>query len=202
MILQIYFRNFFGEMNMNIVIFGVPGAGKGTQCKLLSERLGLVHISTGDLIRSEIAEKSEIGIKAENIINSGKLLDDITVFEIFSKKLHNSLQKRGVLFDGFPRTLKQAEMLDDLLVSMNMKLDHFIELMLTENESVSRILKRASIEGRTDDNPETVKSRFQEYTLKTAPIAGYYRKKGIGFSINGTGTVEEVYNRIVLALKI
>ncbi|HNW81303.1 MAG TPA: adenylate kinase [bacterium] len=187
---------------MNIVIFGVPGAGKGTQCKLLSERLGLVHISTGDLIRSEIAEKSEIGIKAENIINSGKLLDDITVFEIFSKKLHNSLQKRGVLFDGFPRTLKQAEMLDDLLVSMNMKLDHFIELMLTENESVSRILKRASIEGRTDDNPETVKSRFQEYTLKTAPIAGYYRKKGIGFSINGTGTVEEVYNRIVLALKI
>lgn len=187
---------------INIVIFGVPGAGKGTQCKLLSERLGLVHISTGDLIRAEIAERSDVGIKAENIINSGKLLDDITVFEIFSKKLRNSLQKKGILFDGFPRTIKQAEMLDDLLTSMKMKVDHFIELALTENESVSRILKRASIEGRADDNPETVKSRFQEYTLKTAPIAGHYKKKNISMSIDGSGTVEDVYDRIVKALKI
>lgn len=187
---------------MNIAIFGVPGAGKGTQCKLLSERLDLVHISTGDLIRNEIAERSETGIKAEKIINSGKLLDDGTVFEMFSKKLHASQNRKGVLFDGFPRTLKQAEMLDELLKSMGTELHRFIDIVLSEEESVERILKRAAIEGRADDNPETVRSRFQEYNLKTAPISGHYSKMGISVSIEGNGSVEEVYNRIVKALNI
>lgn len=189
---------------INIAIFGVPGAGKGTQCKLLSQRLDLVHISTGDLIRAEIAERSDVGIKAEKIINSGRLLDDATVFEMFSNKLSTSLKmgKKGALFDGFPRTIKQAEMLDELLSSMRMKLDLFIDIVLTEKESTDRILKRSAIEGRTDDNPETVKSRFQEYNLKTVPISGHYKKKNVSISIDGSGSVEDVYNRIVKAIKI
>lgn len=187
---------------MNIAIFGVPGAGKGTQCKLLSLRLNLEHISTGDLIRNEIAMKSETGIKAEKIINSGKLLDDETVFEMFSKKLHASFDRNGILFDGFPRTLNQAEMLDNLLKSVGTELHRFVDIILSEEESVERILKRAAIEGRADDNPETVRSRFMEYNLKTAPISGYYRNHGISVSIDGSGSVEEVYGRIVKAINI
>lgn len=187
---------------INIAIFGVPGAGKGTQCKLLSSKLDLVHISTGDLIRKEISDKTTIGIEIQKIINAGILVSDSIVSEMFGKKMRNSLKSNGFLLDGFPRTLEQARMLNEIFASLNLKLDAFVELILTEKESTERILKRAEIEGRLDDNPETLKSRFKEYESKTAPIADYYKKKGLFTSVDGTGTIEEVFERILKVIKI
>jgi len=181
----------------NIVIFGAPGAGKGTQCKLLSEKLGLIHISTGDLIRKEISEKSDIGIKAETIISKGLLLDDATVSSIFLNALKKHLNSPGFLFDGYPRTVKQAEILEEILKDLNMEVNLFIELTLSPDEAVKRLLKRAEIEGRSDDNPETVRARFEEYNRKTAPVRNHYIKKGIYKGIEGVGKIEDINGLIV-----
>jgi len=181
----------------NIVIFGAPGAGKGTQCKMLSEKLGLIHISTGDLIRKEIAEESEVGIKAREIISKGLLLDDTTVSEIFINALKKHLNSPGFLFDGYPRTVKQAEILEEILKDLNMEVNLFIELTLSPDEAVKRLLKRAEIEGRIDDNPETVRSRFEEYNRKTAPVRDHYIRKGIYKNIEGTGKIEDINSLIV-----
>jgi adenylate kinase len=181
----------------NIVIFGAPGAGKGTQCKLLSEKLGLIHISTGDLIRKEISEKSDIGIKAETIISKGLLLDDATVSSIFLNALKKHLNSPGFLFDGYPRTVKQAEILEEILKDLGLEITIFIEITLSSDEAVKRLLKRAEIEGRIDDNPETVRSRFEEYNRKTAPVRDHYIKKGIYKNIEGTGKIGDINSLIV-----
>lgn len=183
----------------NIVIFGAPGAGKGTQCKILSEKLGLIHISTGDLIRKEIAEKSAVGIKAETLISKGLLLDDTTVSEIFIHALKKHLNSPGFLFDGYPRTVKQAEILEDILKELGLEITIFIELTLSPDEAVKRLLKRAEIEGRIDDNPETVRARFEEYNRKTAPVRDHYIRKGIYKGIEGVGKIEEI-NGLITAI--
>ncbi|MGI6394848.1 MAG: adenylate kinase [bacterium] len=177
---------------VNSIIFGAPGAGKGTQCKMLSESLGLIHISTGVLIREEIAKGSEIGIRAKLIIEKGFLLDDETVSKIFLNSLKRHPDSPGFLFDGFPRTAKQTVMLENILNDLNMELNFFIELTLPTDEAVKRLLKRAEIEGRSDDNLKTVKARFEEYNEKTAPVKDYYVKKGIYRSVDGAGKAEEV----------
>jgi adenylate kinase len=181
----------------NIVIFGAPGAGKGTQCKILSEKLGLIHISTGDLIRKEISEKSEVGIKAEAIISKGLLLDDATVSSIFLNALKKHLNSPGFLFDGYPRTVKQAEILEKILKDLGLEITIFVEITLSAEEAVKRLLKRAEIEGRIDDNPETVRARFEEYNRKTAPVRDHYIRKGIYKNIEGTGKIEDINGLII-----
>lgn len=182
---------------INVIIFGAPGVGKGTQCAMLSEKLQLVHISTGDLIRKEIAEKTPVGVKAEEIINQGLLLDDLTISSIFSNELKRHPKSKGFLFDGYPRTVNQAEILDAMLAKMNLKLNGFINLVLPVEESIKRILKRAEIEGRGDDTPEVLRSRLDEYSMKTAPVAEYYLRKGISYDIDGTGDVAEINKTII-----
>jgi adenylate kinase len=181
---------------INVIIFGMPGAGKGTQCSLISERIGLVHISTGDLIRKEISEKTEIGKEAESIINKGLLLDDSIISKIFLNEFKKHEKGKGFLFDGYPRTVKQAQMLNDMLNELNLKPNLFIEIVLPVEVAVKRILKRAQIEGRSDDREETVVARIAEYNKKTSPVKDYFIEKGIYNSVEGIGSVEEINNRI------
>ena len=187
---------FMEEKMTNIALFGVPGAGKGTQAKLLVEKFGFCHISTGELIRQEIRGGTELGKKAKAIIDRGELLDDAIISDMFKSELKKNIGGNGFLFDGYPRTLKQAEIFDNMLKELGLKLDCMVEILLSEEESTKRILKRAEIEGRSDDNAETVKSRFEEYRSKTAPIAEYYKKRGVYKSVDGLGTVEEVFENV------
>lgn len=182
---------------INIALFGVPGAGKGTQSKLLSEKLGLVHISTGEIIRREIEAGTDCGKKAQGIIARGELLADDIIFKMFEKELQRLMNPAGFLFDGFPRTVKQAELLHDLLSKLNLKLDALMELLLSEEESLKRLTKRSKIEGRLDDDPEAIRERFRQYGLKTAPIADYYKKKNIYIGINGLRNIDEINQEIV-----
>ncbi len=182
---------------INIALFGVPGAGKGTQSKLLSDKMGFVHISTGDIIRREIEAGTECGKKAEEVISKGELLADKIIFEMFRKELERLMNPSGFLFDGFPRTVKQAQMLDELLSSLDMKLNALMELLISEEESLARLLKRAEIEGRVDDNPEIIRERFRQYKSKTAPIADYYMKKDLYVGIDGLRSIDEINQEIV-----
>lgn len=181
----------------NIALFGVPGAGKGTQSKLLSEKMGFVHISTGEIIRREIEAGTNCGRKAGEIISKGELLADEIIFEMFRKELEELMNPTGFLFDGFPRTVKQAEMLDKLLSSLNMKLNALMVLLISEEESLTRLMKRAEIEGRVDDDPEIIRERFRQYKSKTAPIAEYYKKKGLYIGIDGLRSIDEINKEIV-----
>jgi adenylate kinase len=185
---------------INISLFGVPGAGKGTQAKLLSQRLNLVHISTGDMIREEIKKRSPVGIEAEEIINRGELLDDYIISRMFRNELERIKKPDGFLIDGYPRTIVQAEILEDILNSFNYRLDALIELVITEEISIERLLQRAETEGRSDDNRDTIANRFTEYRSKTAPITDYYNRKGIYFGIDGIGSVKEINDRIMKVL--
>jgi len=186
---------------INISLFGVPGAGKGTQAKLLSEKLNLVHISTGDIIRKEIRKKSPVGMEAEEIINKGMLLDDYIISRMFRNEIERIKNPAGILIDGFPRTVVQAELLDDILSSFNYRLDALIELVISEEESIERLLKRAEVEGRTDDNRETIKNRFTEYRSKTAPVTDYYNKRGLYFGIDGNGDIKDINLCILEVIK-
>lgn len=182
---------------INIALFGVPGAGKGTQAQLLKEHFSLCHISTGELIRQEIRGGTELGKKAKAIIDRGELLDDAIISDMFKSELKKNIGGNGFLFDGYPRTLKQAEIFDNMLKELGLKLDCMVEILLSEEESTKRILKRAEIEGRSDDNPETVKARFEEYRGKTAPIADHYKKQGLYKSVDGFGKIEDIQKKIV-----
>jgi len=182
---------------INIALFGVPGAGKGTQSKLLSEKLGLIHISTGEIIRREIQSGTDCGKKAKEIITRGELLADDIIFKMFEKELQRLMNPAGFLFDGFPRTVKQAKLFNDLLSTLNLKLDALMELLISEEESLKRLMKRAEIEGRLDDNPEVIRERFRQYKSKTAPIADYYKKKNLYIRIDGLRSIEEINQEIV-----
>lgn len=180
---------------LSIVLFGAPGAGKGTQSKMLVEKYNLTYISTGDILRKEIAEGSEIGLKAKDIINKGGLVDDELIVQIIEKTIENSTTG-GILFDGFPRTVVQAYILEGLLHRMNRRLLCLLSLEVPREMLIERMLNRASIEGREDDKKEVILTRFQEYDNKTIPVAKFYKEKGIYCPINGVGTVEEVFSRL------
>ncbi len=189
-----------GEM-ISVSLFGVPGAGKGTQATILSKELDLTHISTGDLIRSEIKRKTPVGIEAQEIINSGKLLDDYIISRMFRNELERIKNFSGLLIDGYPRTIVQAELLDEILSGFNLKMDALIEIVISEEVSIERLLKRADTEGRSDDNYETIKKRFDEYRSKTAPVTEFYSREGIYFAVDGIGGIKEVNNRILEVIK-
>jgi adenylate kinase len=182
---------------INIALFGVPGAGKGTQSKLLSEKLGLIHISTGEIIRREIEAGTDCGKKAEEIIARGELLADEIIFNMFENELKRLMNPAGFLFDGFPRTVKQAELLNEHLSMLNLKLNTLIELLISEEESLRRLMKRAEIEGRIDDDPEVIRERFRQYKSKTAPIADYYKKKNLYIGIDGLRSIEDINQEII-----
>ena len=185
---------------LNIALFGPPGAGKGTQAKRIVEKYNLVHLSTGDMIRKEIAEETELGKMARDIINRGELLSDEFVVKLIANSMAACRNANGFLFDGFPRTVAQAEILDAMLEKEGMPLKGLICIHVPFEELKRRMLERAKIEGRADDNEEVIEKRFQEYNDKTVHVANHYKKKGLHIDIEGNCPVDEVFSSITAAI--
>lgn len=184
--------------SMNIILFGAPGAGKGTQAEKLIEHFRLPHLSTGTIFRENIRNQTPLGVKVKSIMDQGKLVQDETVVELVTDELSHSKYDKGVIFDGFPRTVSQAESLDEYLKGKGKKVDAFITLSVPEGELVKRILSRG--QGRSDDTPEGIKIRLDVYHEETAPVLNHYNSKGIVKVIDGTGTIDEIFSRILETL--
>lgn len=180
---------------MLIVFIGPPGAGKGTQSRRLLEYLQIPHLSTGELLRAA-KQSSPLGRLAAQYMDRGQLVPDPIVLSLVGEELDKPAFARGCLFDGFPRTIQQAKSLDDTLHQRNTPLSMVIELKADENELVSRMLRRAAMEKRTDDTPETIARRMEVYHRQTEPLLDYYRKQGLLTSIDAMGTPDEVFNLI------
>lgn len=177
---------------LNIALFGPPGAGKGTQSERLIETYKLFYISTGDMLRKEIAEKSQLGLEAKNIIASGGLVSDEIIVQIIEKTIKENQESKGFLFDGFPRTYIQAYILEGLMIKLNTSLNCLISLEVKEEDSVARLLERGKSSGRSDDNEDVIRNRLKEYYNKTLPVLKFYKDKGIHFPINGANSIETV----------
>jgi len=186
---------------LNLIIFGPPGAGKGTQSTKLIDHYGLIHLSTGDLLRKEVESGSPLGMKAKEIMDTGQYVSDEIVIGIIENKIKHNQSAKGFIFDGFPRTLAQAKALDELLAKNNLSTDAIIVLEVDADELVGRLLKRAELEGRTDDNEETIRTRFDNYLTKTLPLIDYYKTSGKVILINGIGSVEDIFQNIVSSLQ-
>ena len=187
---------------LNIVIFGAPGSGKGTQSEKLIEKYGLTHISTGDVLRKEIKNGSKLGKIAEEYISKGQLLPDEIIVNILADTLDKCEIVKGVIFDGFPRTIPQAEALKKVLSERNMDISVVLGLEVEEKELIDRLLKRGAISGRSDDNIETINKRLEVYHSQTDPLREYYIKEGKYKPITGDGTIDDIFEKIkkVIAL--
>ena len=182
---------------LNVVIFGAPGSGKGTQSELIIEKYGLHHISTGEILRKEIEAKSELGIIAEQYISKGQLVPDQLVIDIFADLIDkNKENTKGYIFDGFPRTLSQVKALDDMLRDRNTAVAAAFNLAVDEEELINRLLKRGEESGRSDDNLETIQSRLNVYKEQTEPLKDYYKRTGKLFKIKGAASINDVFERI------
>ena len=184
----------------NSVIFGAPGSGKGTQSKKIIERYGFDYISTGDMLRRAISEGRELGKKAKDYIDRGQLVPDDVIVGIIADFLDDKKGSKGVIFDGFPRTLKQAEALKTMLNERGTDIHILLDLQVEDEELVERLLERGKISGRSDDNPETIKARLDVYHTQTAPLATYYIGEGKHVPIKGIGQIEEIFERITEAI--
>src|ERR1700759_2457411 len=178
---------------LNLVLFGPPGSGKGTQSAKLIDKYGLIHLSTGDLLRNEIAQGTELGLEAKKLMDAGILVPDAVVIGMISNKLDANKAAKGFIFDGFPRTVAQAEALDELLESKSSAIAGMIALEVNDDELEHRLLLRGKDSGRADDaNPEVIRKRIKEYNDKTAPVAGFYKDQNKFTSINGIGSIDEI----------
>jgi len=182
---------------LNLVLFGAPGSGKGTQSKKLIEKYQLIHLSTGDLLRSEISQGTELGLEAKKLMDDGKLVPDAVVNGMISNKLDANKNAKGFIFDGFPRTTAQAEALDQLLASKNESISVMIKLVVDDKELMHRLLLRGKDSGRPDDaNPEVINKRLVEYHSKTEIVGEFYKDQHKLKSVNGIGEVDTVFNAI------
>lgn len=177
---------------LNIALFGPPGAGKGTQSESLIKRYNLFYISTGELLRKEISQKSLLGVQAQSIIASGGLVPDEIIVQIIEKTIKENPDACGFLFDGFPRTYIQCYILEGLMLKLNTQLTCLISMNVPEEISVTRLLKRGETSGRLDDNEAVIKNRLREYNDKTLPVLRYYKDRGLYREVEGVGTVEDV----------
>ncbi len=182
---------------LNLVLFGPPGAGKGTQSQKLIDKYKLVHLSTGDILRSEISGGTELGLEAKKLMDQGVLVPDEVVIGMISNKLDANKEVKGFIFDGFPRTVAQAEALDKLLESKSEAISGMIALEVGHDELQKRLLLRGKDSGRPDDqNPEIIAKRIEEYSNKTAIVANYYKGLGKYNSIYGIGSIEAIFANI------
>ena len=182
---------------INLVLFGKPGAGKGTQASFLKEQFNLVHISTGALFRTNIKNETALGLLAKSYMDQGDLVPDQVTIDMLEAEVDQNPQAEGFIFDGFPRTEAQAEALDIFLKEKNLSISATIALEAADDVLVERLLERGKSSGRTDDQDETkIRNRFEEYNLKTAPLRDYYTKQGKFHSINGIGAIEEITQRL------
>jgi adenylate kinase len=181
----------------NLILFGPPGSGKGTQSEKLIAKYGLKHLSTGDLLRSEIAAQTPLGLEAKKIMDKGQLVPDEVVIGMISSALDNNPAAKGFLFDGFPRTPAQAEALDKLLELKNTEIAVMLALEVSETELVKRLLKRGETSGRSDDTNESViKARITEYKNKTTVVADYYKQFDKVVAVKGEGTVDDIFGAL------
>lgn len=186
---------------LNIILFGPPGSGKGTQAANIIAKYGLTHLSTGDMLRAEIAAKTRLGLEAKTLMDRGELVPDAVVIGMIESKLNANKGAKGFVFDGFPRTVKQAEALDELLQRHQAPIKVVLSLFVSEQELTKRILKRGQTSGRTDDQDESiVRNRVVEYRTKTEPLAAYYRAQSKLQQIAGEGTIEEIFELLSKAI--
>ena len=185
---------------LNVVIFGAPGSGKGTQSAFIVEKYGLEHLSTGDLLRDEQKTQSEIGKLIESYISQGNLVPDELIISMLAKVLDEKKSEKGYIFDGFPRTTAQAEALKVMLAERDMNVSIMLDLHVDESELINRLLNRGKTSGRADDNFETIQKRIQVYYTKTAPVKDFYKKEGVTSNIEGLGTMDEIFGRITKAI--
>ena len=180
----------------NIIIFGAPGSGKGTYSDEIVSRYGMGHISTGDVLRAEIKNGTELGRLAKGIIDKGQLIPDELMIDILAKVYDEQIPGKGVIFDGFPRTIAQAEALKKMLSERGHELGNMIELIVDEETLMARLLNRAKEQGRADDNEETIKARFQVYHKQTEPLAEWFEKEGVRHTFIWKGDKQVMLNEI------
>ena len=179
---------------LNVVIFGAPGSGKGTQSERIIEEYGLFHISTGDVLREQIARGTELGKTADSYISKGQLIPDELMVNILAHVLDSHEEsKKGVIFDGFPRTIAQAEALTRMLAERNAQVDVVLGLEVEEEELIDRLLKRGQVSGRSDDNMETIQKRLDVYHNQTKPLKDFYQKEKKYRAIQGMGSVDDIF---------
>ncbi|NDV65434.1 adenylate kinase [Bacteroides sp. 224] len=181
---------------LNIVIFGAPGSGKGTQGERIAEKFGLNHISTGEVLRTEIKKGSELGKTAQRYIDQGQLIPDELMIDILAGVLDGFIDSKGVIFDGFPRTIAQAEELKKMLANRGQEVSIMIDLDVPEAELMARLIKRGKDSGRADDNEETIKKRLLVYNTQTAPLIDWYKNEGKYCHIQGHGPLEEITEKV------
>ena len=186
---------------LNIVLFGPPGCGKGTQSEKLIAKYHLVHLSTGDILRAEIANQTKLGLEAKAFMDKGALVPDEVVIGMIAAKIDTNKSAKGFIFDGFPRTTAQAQALDVMLKERNIPIKCMLSLEVEKQELISRLLNRGLTSGRSDDqNPEIIENRIKEYNAKTAPLINYYEAQGKFRGIQGMGSVDEIFGRLTKAI--
>lgn len=180
----------------NLVLFGPPGSGKGTQSENIISKFGLMHLSTGDILRAEVASETPLGVEAKKFMDNGELVPDEVVIGMISSKLDNTPEAKGFIFDGFPRTVAQAEALDKLLEFKKTPINLVISLEVKETELISRLVERGKASGRSDDNEEIITKRIKEYHNKTAPVASFYKDQEKLVSVEGVGSIGDIFDAI------
>ena len=186
---------------LNIVLFGPPGAGKGTQSQLLIDKYSLIHLSTGDILRGEIAQGTELGLKAKSIMDRGDLVPDQVVIGMIRSILEKNPNAKGFIFDGFPRTTAQAESLDQMLDELNTSISTMLSLNVDDDEPTKRLLERGKSSGRADDaNESIIRNRIKEYNNKTAPLKEFYTQQNKLQSIEGVGSVDAINAKLCKAI--
>ncbi|MCF8300136.1 MAG: adenylate kinase [Haliscomenobacter sp.] len=181
----------------NLILFGPPGSGKGTQAAKLVEKYGLLHISTGDLFRSEMSQDTPLGIEAKNYIAKGQLVPDEVTIGMLRNRVISNPDVPGYIFDGFPRNIVQCEALDELLSTLNQDIHRLLMLEVADQEIITRILSRGQSSGRSDDNdPAIIQHRIDVYKSETMPVFGYYAEKGKAFKMDGIGTIQHIFEAL------
>ncbi len=182
---------------INLILFGPPGSGKGTQAAILIEKYGLVHISTGDLFRFEMSNNTPLGLEAKSYIAKGELVPDAVTIGMLRNKVEAHPDARGFIFDGFPRTIPQAQALDALLAEKHTRLNALLALQVDDDEIVARIKLRSETSGRADDNDDNIiRNRISVYKSETTPVFDYYAEKGVSYSIDGKGEIGDISARL------
>lgn len=180
----------------NLILFGPPGAGKGTQAVKIAEKYGWKHVSTGDILRAEVSQGTPLGLKVKAVMEAGHLVSDELLIEIMESVFVRNSSVTGFVLDGFPRTLKQAEELDGMLKKLGHTVSMVIALEVNEEELVKRLLNRAREQGRKDDTEEVIKNRLEQYHHHTKPLIDYYQEKGLYTEVFGVGTIEEIFAQL------